>query len=75
MVAEDPRILPDPEPFIAVKELAESSVNLLVRIWCKKEDYWPINFDWQGNVKLRFDKEGITIPFPQREVTMAKAGA
>ncbi len=69
MAASDERILKDPEPFVAVKELAESSVNLLVRIWCKNEDYWNINFDWQTNVKLRFDKEGITFPFPQREVT------
>ncbi|HEC42154.1 MAG TPA: mechanosensitive ion channel [Bacteroides sp.] len=69
MAASDERILKDPEPFIAVQELAESSVNLLVRIWCKNEDYWNINFDWKTNVKLRFDKEGITFPFPQREVT------
>lgn len=72
MAAADSRILSDPAPFIAVKELADSSVNLLVRIWCKKEDYWNVNFDWQKNVKLRFDKEGLTFPFPQREVTMAK---
>lgn len=71
MAAADSRILSDPAPFIAVKELADSSVNLLVRIWCKKEDYWNVNFDWQKDVKLRFDKEGLTFPFPQREVTMA----
>jgi len=69
----DSRILRDPEPFIAVKELADSSVNLMVRIWCKKEDYWNINFDWQNDVKLRFDKEGLNFPFPQREVTMVKS--
>ncbi len=69
MAASDERILKDPEPYVAVQELAESSVNLLVRIWCKNEDYWNINFDWKTNVKLRFDKEGITFPFPQREVT------
>ncbi len=69
MAEADSRILSDPEPFIAVKELADSSVNLLARVWCKKEDYWNINFDWQKDVKLRFDKEGLTFPFPQREVT------
>jgi small conductance mechanosensitive channel len=69
MAASDERIFKDPEPFVAVKELGDSSVNLLVRVWCKKEDYWAINFDWQTNVKLRFDKEGLTFPFPQREVT------
>ncbi len=69
MAEADSRVLKEPAPFIAVKELADSSVNLLVRIWCKKEDYWNINFDWQNDVKLRFDKEGLTFPFPQREVT------
>jgi small conductance mechanosensitive channel len=69
MAEADSRVLTDPEPFIAVKELADSSVNLLVRIWCKKEDYWDINFDWQKDVKLRFDKEDLSFPFPQREVT------
>ncbi len=72
MTDADSRILRDPEPFIAVKELADNSVNLMVRIWCKKEDYWNINFDWQNDVKLRFDKEGLNFPFPQREVTMVK---
>ncbi|MCK5462687.1 MAG: mechanosensitive ion channel family protein, partial [Bacteroidales bacterium] len=62
------RLLADPAPFIAVKELADSSVNLVVRIWCKKEDYWDVHFDWQNNVKQRFDKENISIPFPQRTV-------
>ena len=70
MAEADSRIFTDPAPFIAVKELADSSVNLLARIWCKKEDYWNINFDWQNDVKLRFDKEGLTFPFPQNEVTM-----
>ena len=70
MAEADARIFSDPEPFIAVKELADSSVNLLVRVWCKKEDYWNINFDWQKDVKLRFDKEGLTFPFPQREISM-----
>ena len=73
MVKEDARILTEPEPFLAVKELADSSVNLLVRIWCRKEDYWGVNFDWQKNVKLRFDKEGLNFPFPQREVTLNQA--
>jgi len=68
MAAADERILPDPAPFIAVKELADSSVNLVVRIWCKKEDYWGIHFDWQNDVKMRFDKENITIPYPHRTV-------
>ena len=68
MVDADHRILPDPAPLIAVNELGDSSVNLMVRIWCKKEDYWDIHFDWQTNVKLRFDKENITIPYPHRTI-------
>lgn len=68
MVGADERILPDPAPFIGVSELGDSSVNLVVRIWCKKENYWGIHFDWQNNVKLRFDKENITIPYPHRTV-------
>ena len=74
MADADKRLLTDPAPFIAVKELADSSVNLVVRIWCKKEDYWDIHFDWQNNVKLRFDKENITIPYPHRTIyTIAEA--
>ena len=61
MVDADERILPDPAPFVGVTELTARSVNLVVRVWCKKEDYWGIHFDWQNNVKLRFDKENITI--------------
>lgn len=68
MADADERLLTDPAPFIAVKELADSSVNLVVRIWCKKEDYWDVHFDWQNKVKQRFDKENISIPFPQRTV-------
>jgi small conductance mechanosensitive channel len=68
MVDADKRILSDPAPFIGVKELGASSVDLVVRIWCKKEDYWDIHFDWQNNVKLRFDKEKISIPYPHQTV-------
>ena len=68
MVDADQRILADPAPFIGVKGLGDSSVDLVVRIWCKKEDYWNIHFDWQNNVKLRFDKENIYIPYPHRTV-------
>lgn len=69
LVAADDRILKEPaEPFIALKELGESSVNFVVRVWSKAGDYWGIYFDMQENVKLTFDKEGISIPFPQRDV-------
>jgi len=69
LIAADSRVMNEPaEPFIALKELGESSVNFVVRVWSKSEDYWGIYFDMQENVKLTFDKEGISIPFPQRDV-------
>jgi len=68
MVDKDSRILKDPEPFIAVSELADSSVNLVVRPWVNSGDYWGVYFDMQENVKKEFDKQGISIPFPQTDV-------
>lgn len=66
----DPRIMSDPEPFVVVSELAESSVNFAVRVWVKAADYWGVYFDMQEKVKLEFDKQGISIPFPQQDVHM-----
>jgi small conductance mechanosensitive channel len=60
--------LDDPEPMIHLHELAESSVNFVVRPWVKTDDYWDVYWDLLRTVKMRFDAEGITIPFPQREV-------
>ncbi|MDP8205202.1 MAG: mechanosensitive ion channel [Candidatus Electryonea clarkiae] len=68
LIKDDSRIQQDPEPVVMLAELADSSVNLAVRVWCKTEDYWAIFFDMNENVKLAFDKEGISIPFPQRDV-------
>ncbi|MCI0500968.1 MAG: mechanosensitive ion channel [Epsilonproteobacteria bacterium] len=69
VVNDDSRVLKEPDlPFVAVKELAESSINLVVRVWVKSEDYWNVNFDTIEKVKLRFDQVGITIPFPQVEM-------
>jgi len=53
---------------IAVVELGGSSVNFVVRPWCKASDYWGVHFDIIENIKKRFDEEGISIPFPQRDV-------
>lgn len=72
LLREDERILPDPEPQIAVSELADSSVNLVVRPWVKKEDYWGVKFDLTRRIKEAFDEAGIEIPFPQRSVHMVK---
>lgn len=68
ILSKDSRILKDPEPTIAVSELADSSVNFVVRPWVKTGDYWSVYFDTTENVKTRFDAEGINIPFPQRDV-------
>ncbi len=64
----DNRVLNDPEPLIAVAELADSSVNFNVRPWCKSADYWGVYFDTHENIKLEFDKQGISIPYPQMDV-------
>lgn len=71
LIKEDDRILSDPEPMVAVSELADSSVNFVVRPWVKSEDYWPVFFDLTRKVKESFDENGIEIPFPQRVVHMA----
>lgn len=66
--------LDDPEPMFAVGELADSSVNLLCRPWVRTENYWTVYWDLMGDVKVRFDQAGISIPFPQQDVHV-RAGA
>ncbi|NRA43286.1 MAG: mechanosensitive ion channel, partial [Pseudomonadales bacterium] len=61
-------VLADPEPVIAVSELADSSVNFVCRPWCNTADYWTVLFDITETVKLEFDQAGISIPFPQMDV-------
>ncbi len=68
LVDADDRILKDPECLIAVSELADSSVNFTVRPWVKTTDYWGVMFDMTEAIKKRFDKEGISFPFPQQDV-------
>lgn len=76
ILAQDPRVLKDPAPVIALGELADSSVNLLVRPWVKTPDYWDVLWDTNEKVKLRFDEAGIGIPFPQMDVHLfPQAGA
>ncbi|HAU90961.1 MAG TPA: mechanosensitive ion channel protein MscS [Alteromonas sp.] len=72
MVKEDERILEEPAPVVAVSSLGDSSVNFTVRPWVKKEDYFAVLWAFTENVKLRFDKEGISIPFPQMDVHFFK---
>lgn len=68
----DARILKDPEVFIAVSELADSSVNFTVRAWVKAENYWGVFFEMNENVYKTFDKEGLSIPYPQIDVHVQK---
>ncbi len=70
LIAKDSRVLKDPAPKIALSELADSSVNFVCRPWVKSADYWDLYFDMHEAVKTRFDDEGISIPFPQRDVHM-----
>ncbi len=68
LVNGDQRILKDPESMIIVKELADSSVNFEVRVWVKTADYWGVYFDTVEKAKKQFDAQGVSIPFPQRDV-------
>jgi len=61
-------VLKDPEPNVKLHTLGESSVDFVVRPWVATEDYWEIHWDVTREVKMRFDREGISIPFPQRDV-------
>ncbi len=72
LVKEDARILKDPAPLIAVSNLGDSSVDFAVKVWCDTAEYWNIYFDMQENVKLTFDQENISIPFPQTDVHLFK---
>lgn len=65
---QDERVLADPESTVAVLNLGESSIDFAVRPWVKTDDYWPTLFDLNKTIKERFDAEGISIPFPQRDV-------
>jgi small conductance mechanosensitive channel len=73
IVTGDDRILKEPAYTIAVSELADSSVNLVVRPWVNAADYWVVRFDLIEKIKLALDKNGITIPFPQHDVHMKNA--
>jgi small conductance mechanosensitive channel len=68
IVNDEPRILKDPECAILVKELADSRVNFQVRAWVKSVDYWGVYFDTTEKAKKEFDRQGVSIPFPQMDV-------
>ena len=68
IISAESRVLKDPAPLVAVSELADSSVNFTVRLWVKSSDYWGVYFGTTEAVKLRFDQEGISIPYPQTDI-------
>jgi small conductance mechanosensitive channel len=68
IINADERVLQDPEPNIRLSKLGDSGVTFIVRPWVKTDDYWPVYWDTQREVKRRLDAEGITIPFPQRDI-------
>jgi small conductance mechanosensitive channel len=73
LLNEDERIISDPAgPFVAVSELADSSVNFAVRAWVNSADYWGVYFDMLEKVKVHFDREKISIPYPQMDIHLDK---
>jgi len=75
IISKEERILPDPAPQVAVAELADSSVNFIVRVWTKSGDYWGVKCDTTETIKNRFDEAGIGIPFPQRDIHIVSGTA
>lgn len=74
VIAAESKVLSDPAPSIAVVELADSSVNLVCRPWVKTADYWDVYFNITEAVKKALDAKGISIPYPQRDVHLHRAG-
>jgi len=72
MCDDDSRIFKDPEVFIAVSELADSSVNFTVRAWVNAADYWSVYFEMNENIYNTFNKEGLNIPYPQMDIHLHK---
>jgi small conductance mechanosensitive channel len=72
VIAEDGRVLSDPAPVIAVGGLGDSSVDFVVRPWCRTEDYWPLRFDLTRKLKEALEAGGCSIPFPQRDVHLIR---
>ncbi|MEN8185344.1 MAG: mechanosensitive ion channel domain-containing protein [Myxococcota bacterium] len=75
VLGADPRVLRDPEPMVAVSELGDSSVNLVVRPWCASGDYWALRFDLLRVLKEELEAAGCSIPFPQRDLHLHTNGA
>jgi small conductance mechanosensitive channel len=74
-MAADSRILPEPEPVIAVSNLGDSSVDLVVRPWCQGADYWNLRFDLTQRFKEGLEAAGCSIPYPQTDVHLHQVAA
>lgn len=74
VLARDDRVLPDPEPVVAVSEMADSSVNIVVRPWCTTADYWDLRFDLMRALKEQLETAGCSIPYPQTDVHLHQVG-
>ncbi|MDT8400630.1 MAG: mechanosensitive ion channel [Bacteroidales bacterium] len=72
IINDDERILKDPEPLVKISNLGDSSVDFATRVWVNSGDYWNVFFDTNEKVKKAFDREGISIPFPQQDVHLYK---
>ena len=68
IINQDDRVLDEPEPLVALSELADNSINFVVRPWVNSSDYFPVYYSLLEQIKKRFDKEGISIPYPQRDI-------
>ncbi|MEN6307472.1 MAG: mechanosensitive ion channel domain-containing protein, partial [Anaerohalosphaeraceae bacterium] len=68
VLLSDKRVIREPEPVVAVLGLGDSSVNIAVRPWVKADDYWPTYFDLTENIKVSLEQNGLSIPFPQRDI-------
>jgi small conductance mechanosensitive channel len=74
ILASHALVLDDPEPVVRVHNLGDSSVDFICRPWCKTDDYWDVHWDVTQAVKQRFDAEGVSIPFPQRDIHVYPTG-
>lgn len=73
VIKADDRAHETPAPLVAVTELADSSVNLVIRVWCDSGNYWPLKFDLTKAIKERLDSDNISIPYPQRDIHMVQS--
>lgn len=74
VVNSNPRVLKDPAPVVRVERLGESSVDFVVRPWCKTDDYWDVRAEVTRSIKIELEKDGLTIPFPQRDIHLHQVG-